>query len=231
MLELLSDAELWKREDSAEELVRRYKYLAHREAMAYRRSPEYEDVLGNALVGLVSAVKNYDPTRGIPFAPYCSLIVTGHIKRGFRDNRLIRIPRGLHDHFVSLRKAERKLGERPLAELAEAAGMTEAEAEAAMQMNAERTTMSLDAPPTGMPDGDPMIGQLVASNGEYQRADEDVDLQAALARLEPVEQIVLELRFVEDLRQWEIAQMLDYSQMHISRLIKQALANIAPHLA
>ena len=60
----------------------------------------------------------------------------------------------------------------------------------------------------------------------YGRAERTADLDRLLARLPPREQRLLRLRFYDDLTQREIAERLDLSQMHVSRLIKLAIAEL-----
>ena len=45
--------------------------------------------------------------------------------------------------------------------------------------------------------------------------------------LPPVQREVLRLRFIEDLTQREIGDRIGYSQMHVSRLLRQALTTLA----
>ena len=45
--------------------------------------------------------------------------------------------------------------------------------------------------------------------------------------LPPVQREVLRLRFIEDLTQREIGDRIGYSQMHVSRLLRQALSALA----
>jgi RNA polymerase sigma-B factor len=50
---------------------------------------------------------------------------------------------------------------------------------------------------------------------------------AAWRELPPVQREVLRLRFIEDLTQREIGDRIGYSQMHVSRLLRQALTTLA----
>ena len=55
-------------------------------------------------------------------------------------------------------------------------------------------------------------------------------LGPALAALDARERLLVELRFVEDLSQSEIAARLGLSQMHVSRLLRRALTRLEDRL-
>jgi RNA polymerase sigma-B factor len=55
------------------------------------------------------------------------------------------------------------------------------------------------------------------------RVEDAQALEAWLAMLPEREQIVMRLRFRDELRQWEIGECLGISQMQVSRLIRQSL--------
>ena len=52
-------------------------------------------------------------------------------------------------------------------------------------------------------------------------------IEPALAALPERERLVIRLRFAEDLTQTEIAQRIGVSQMHVSRLIRRAIARMS----
>jgi RNA polymerase sigma-B factor len=84
--------------------------------------------------------------------------------------------------------------------------------------------VSLDRPADDDDDGSvgvfPSIG---AEDPGYGHAEDAVTVRHLLRGLDDREREVLRLRFVEDLTQADIGERLGVSQMHVSRLIRQAL--------
>jgi RNA polymerase sigma-B factor len=60
----------------------------------------------------------------------------------------------------------------------------------------------------------------------YEAVADGDALAAAWRDLPPQERRVLELRFVHDLTQREIGEVIGFSQMHVSRLLRRALAHL-----
>ena len=60
----------------------------------------------------------------------------------------------------------------------------------------------------------------------FRRAEDSVTFDHLLAGLEERERTVLHLRFREDLTQAEIGDRVGISQMHVSRLIRQAIDHL-----
>jgi RNA polymerase sigma-B factor len=60
----------------------------------------------------------------------------------------------------------------------------------------------------------------------FRRAEDAATVDQLLRVLAPREREVLRLRFVEDLTQQEIGDRIGVSQMHVSRLIRQAIARL-----
>jgi RNA polymerase sigma-B factor len=52
-----------------------------------------------------------------------------------------------------------------------------------------------------------------------------------LATLPERDRLVLRLRFHDDLTQADIGRMLDLSQMHVSRIIRQSISALQQHAA
>ena len=71
---------------------------------------------------------------------------------------------------------------------------------------------------------------LGEADGGLNQVEFNEDLRDAMAELSEIEQKVIYYRFVEDLTQKKIADMLGVSQMKISRLEKAALLKIREKL-
>ena len=187
-------------------LVRR---IARRNAVA---GEQVDDLVQEGLVGLLKAIRRYEPRRGVPFPAYASTLVAGEISHHLRDrSSCLRLPepvrelRGQLSRLAAEARAEK--GHEPdIAELAALAGVSD---EAA----SEAATAAVV----------PLEGDLPASEEELARSESRADLEARLARLDGREREVVYLRFFADLTQQEIGACLGISQMHVSRVLRGAL--------
>ena len=67
---------------------------------------------------------------------------------------------------------------------------------------------------------------LGAEEARYDLVEYGVTLGPAIRALPARQRVILRLRFQEDMTQSEIAQLLGISQMHVSRLLRQALGRL-----
>jgi RNA polymerase sigma-B factor len=220
-----------------EALVRRYEPVVRGCIRAYRASPEpAEDLMQVGYVGLLKAINNFDPSFGRGLRAYAIPCITGEVKRHFRDKRWqVRVTRPVQELLLEMRGAAEdltsELGRHPTGtELARRLGATEEELREALQAAENFTALSLDAPAQGQDDGgelgsllgeeDPAIGQAVNMEAVTRHWDE----------LPRRDQRILILRFYGNMTQEEIARRLGISQMHVSRLLTRALAQLRDQL-
>jgi RNA polymerase sigma-B factor len=117
-----------------------------------------------------------------------------------------------------------RLGRSPTAaEVAEAEGISEDDVLEAMEVGRLATVASLEAAVLESPGRLMVIG---APDPAFRELEERGALGSLLAKLPPREREVLRLRFVEGRTQSEIAQRVGVSQMHVSRLLSRALAQL-----
>ena len=93
-----------------------------------------------------------------------------------------------------------------------------------------RRELSLDQPVGGGEDAGACLGDLVAAPGAREEPEDLLVLPDMLAALPSLEREVIILRFFQDLDQYEIAALIGFSQMHISRLQRRALARMRAQL-
>jgi RNA polymerase sigma-B factor len=237
---LAGEAELWRRfsktRDPAirEELVRRNLPFAKRLALRYRGASEsFDDLLQVANLGLINAIDRFDPEREIPFTAFASPTILGELKRHFRDRVwTVRVPRGLHDLMAEVDKAitelTKELQRSPsVAEIAERLEVDQTDVLEVLEANHNRRPLSLDRP-AGNEDGDEAPpAEWVGSEDEgFELVEGRIALDAALPYLDERERLVLKLRFAEDMTQSQIAERIGHSQMHVSRILRRALARI-----
>lgn len=213
-----------------DELVTAHLRLAVHLARRFdNRGVPLDDLTQVASLGLLKAVERFEPQRGLEFSTFATPTVVGELKRHFRDKGWsVHVPRRVQDLHVRLNmlvsELTHELGRSPtIAELAQAALTSPEEVLEAMEAAQAYRATSLDAPVT---DGD---GQGTAGNiGQPDEALFQVEnrllVERLLTTMAPREQLMLRLRFYEEMTQSEIAERLDLSQMHVSRLLGQCLA-------
>ncbi|MFP3914206.1 MAG: SigB/SigF/SigG family RNA polymerase sigma factor [Actinomycetota bacterium] len=202
-------------------------HLARRFA---HRGIELEDLQQVASLGLLHALDRYDPDNGAGFTTFAVPTITGEIKRHFRDAGWATVvPRRLKDITVACRKADedltQRLGRSPTVdEIARETGLlAEDVTEAAALGSAYRP----DPLETGARTED---GPRLDSLGEPDaRLEMLVDLDALrplLASRSQREQAILHLRYFENLTQRQIAERMEISQMHVSRILASTLEKL-----
>jgi RNA polymerase sigma-B factor len=227
----------WQRDGDAaarEALVRLHMPLARGLARRYGRSSEpFEDLLQVASLGLLKALDRYDTDRGHPFASFAVPTILGEMRRYFRDSGwAVHVPRGSQERALKVRDARDRLANRngrapTVNQLAE---YLELDIEAvidALQAVQAYDTLSLDAPRPSA-DGDAVTyGESLGSTDErYELVELDATLTAVLKHIPPRERLILQMRFVDDLTQTEIAQRVGISQMQVSRLLRRSLEQL-----
>jgi RNA polymerase sigma-B factor len=197
------------------------------------RGEPLDDLIQVASMGLVKAVDRFDVERNIEFSTYATHTIVGELKRHFRDKGwAVRAPRRIQELYLRLTKVtaqlSQELGRSPTIE--ELAAETESSVEAVLEAleagQAYRST-SLDAPTSN---GDNEVDSMGAHMGDHDpnllSAEQRATLGPLMARLSDREQQILHMRFFEGLTQSEIANRLNISQMHVSRLLARSLAQL-----
>ena len=217
-------------------LIERFMPLARSLARRYRRGPEpLEDLEQVACLALLRAVDGFDPSRGLAFSSYAVPSITGALKRHYRDcGWSVRMPRDLQELALRIERFNEEAwattGAAPTpAQIAERAGVSvEAVIEARQAHQALRAD-SLDQPLRSSEDdaGASLLDTLGSGDVAFQRAFDCVALDTLLATLDERDRTIVRLYYREELTQSEIGRRLGLSQMHVSRLLRQATAQLA----
>ncbi len=211
-------------------LVDRFLPLAHHLARRYRHGADADDLQQVASLGLLKAIDRFDPGRGLAFTSFAVPTILGELKRYFRDHGwTVRVPRGLQELTLRVDAISQalsgELGRSPTpAELAERAGVTIEQILEALAAATAHHPDSLDQPLSD--EGDDAIAFLAAREPGFERVEDAALVDGLLDTLSDRERVILRLRFEDDLTQAEIGDCLGISQMHVSRLIRQAIATL-----
>lgn len=223
--------------DLRNELVEENLTLAQAFARRYaRRGVPLEDLEQVARISLIGAVERFDPEVGVRFKTFAGRTVEGELKRYFRDKAwALRVPRRFQDLGLAIRAAmdnlSKELGRSPtIAELAEAVGADMDEVVAAMEVGQAYRADSIDAPIGGDDSNSSVSDSLGSSDIGPELFDNRELIVDLLSRLPDRERRIVELRFFADRSQRDIATEVGMSQMHVSRLLRKALATLRASL-
>jgi RNA polymerase sigma-B factor len=218
-------------EAAREELVDLYRPLAEYLARRfYGRGEPLEDLIQVANIGLLKAIDRFDPGREVKFTTYATATIVGELKRHFRDKGwALRVPRRLQESGLKVGRAvtdlSQDLGRAPtVREIGKHTGLSEEEVLEAMETVHAYTTASLDAPTDE--EGATSIQKLGHEDETFELLEAWTSVAPAIRELPARERRILYLRFFRGLTQTQIAQEMDISQMHVSRLLSRTLRDL-----
>lgn len=216
-----------------EDLLRRFKKLVFSILKDFNIGPaDIEDVTQVGMTGLLLAIRRFDPESKNRFSTFAWPTIRGEIQRYFRDKRwALKVPRKLketsHKVFAAQSLLAAKIGQEPTAkEIAEVTGLTEDEVLESMELG------SAYSPKAFFDNIDEDEYGLYASSAQVEDKSEGVldektvILESLFRHLKKAEADVLRLRFIKGMSQKEVAEILETSQMCISRIQRTALAKL-----
>jgi RNA polymerase sigma factor for flagellar operon FliA len=226
-----------------EDLVREYlplvRTIVGRLAMTLPAHVDIEDLYSSGLVGLLDAVRHYDPNGGSTFESYARVRIRGSVFDELR--RLDWVPRSVHDKARRVQEVmnelEQKTGQVPSEkEMAEALELTPEEYQHLIEEIRPATFVSLDSVRSGDEESEAPRHEIVSD--ESQESPGEVAARRELARIiaDRLEQLpemqrkVLALYYFEDLRLREIAEVFGVTESRICQIHAQAILSIKSSL-
>ncbi len=195
-------------------------------ARFYGRGVEAEDLRQVAALALVSALKGFDPSRGLRFTTYVTPTITGTVRNHIRDKaQLLRTPRGLREQGIQMDRAyDELLGtlhrEPSVKELADRLGWRVDRVLEIRMMREKAQVSSLDAPDDA---GLMLFEKIGDTDSRFDAFEAREDLMAAMKKLSDFEKKLLALRFRDRLSQQAAAQRMNMTQMQVSRMERRLL--------
>lgn len=218
-------------------LVANYLYIAEILAKKFSgRGVEYDDLYQVASEALIVGVEKFDPDLGNRFTTYITPTITGIIKNYFRDySRSVRLPRRIYAIASKVRQASEEYfklyGAKPtVKQLAERLNLSQ---EVIMEALECKTPVSLDMHVNGS-DGetDAPLYDVIADDGETFENFVDAEaLKTEIKKLDPTEQQVINLRFLQGKSQTEVGKILGVSQMFVSRAERKIVEKLKEALS
>lgn len=215
-----------------EELVKANAGLVRSVAARFSdRGYDREELFDVGQIGLLKAVRTFDPARGCAFSTYAVPLIFGEIRRFLRDDGPIKVSREKKRLAAAL-SAERERAaangeDLRISELAEKVGVTPEEAADALDAVSPVRSLSEYA----YRDEGPTLGETIADEGENERVFDRIALALAVAKLPALRKKIVLLRYYRDLSQQKVADLLGLTQVKVSREEKRAIAFLREELS
>ena len=244
--------ELWQRyhqqtsdtrTDTENALVQKYLPLVsavvNRLAMTLPDHVDHDDLYSVGLIGLLQALRNYNPACGTSFETYARVRIRGAMLDELR--RMDWVPRTIHEKARRIKEVlaelEQKLGKTPTeAQMAKAMNISIQEYEELLDEVRPAAFVCLDAV-NASEDGDsgPLYEVIAdqAHEGPVEKVSNNELKQVIFERLKELPEMqrkVLALYYLEDMHLREIAEVFQLTESRICQIHAQAILSIRSYL-
>ena len=198
------------------------------------RGQDMEELFQVGCVGLCKAVEGFQAERELQFSTYAVPVILGEVKRFMRDNTQVHISRGVKEQGMKLRYAreqyEARFHKEPtITELADMTGIkTE---DVLLAMEAMRPVESLDAFVSEEESGTRKIDLLKSCENAQDQVLNHMMCEEAFKRMTAKEQQLVHLRYFENLTQSQVAELMNMTQVQVSRMEKKILLRLREEMS
>ncbi len=220
-------------ESAINELLELNTGLIHSIALRFRdrgadgHGCEMDDLTQLGAIGMIKAVRSFDPSFGTAFSTYAVPLIIGEIKRFLRDDGPIKVSRTtkrlgaevMHAREEFMRRENR---EPTIDELSEICGVKREELVTAIASCRPLHSFS----DTVGEDGAQLEELLAADGDELDGLCDKLSLREAIRTLPPLHREIVALRYFRDMSQQQTADMLGLTQVKISREEKKIIESL-----
>lgn len=192
------------------------------------KGTEYDDLIQIGLLGLIKAAKAFDTELGYEFSTYAFTMITGELKRHFRDDGIIKVSRSIKQYCAMMLKLKEefvlKNGQEPaVSYLAQMCGISVEDA--IFYLGALSPVESLNG---GCDDENPLENRI--GNDDISEFIERYALREAVSSLDSEERLILHLRYDLSYTQSMTAKRLGITQVKVSRSEKKIMDKLRQKL-
>jgi len=208
------------------------------------RGCDTEDLMQIGSIGLIKAIRNFDPKYDVCFSTYAVPMISGEIKRFLRDDGPVKVSRTLKELYIKVKNVSEMLRQKNGREA------TPSEIAEIIKVDTEDVVMALESSlpveslygGSDSDDGNSVnLIDKIANNeniseeqfsllkdgtGEYERLINSITLFEIMRHLTEDEQKIIRLRYYKDFTQTDAAKVLGISQVQVSRLEKKILGKM-----
>ena len=190
------------------------------------RGTETDDLYQLGCLGFLKAVEGFNLEFGTQFSTYAVPKIAGEIRRFLRDDGAVKVSRSLKEQAMTIKIARNHLttalGREPtLQEISRQTGFAIEEIALAENATAATESIQRECGEEGF-----SLENILTDTESEEKMVEKIALTQAISKLPEREEMVIRLRYFHALTQERVAQVLQVSQVQVSRIEKKALGHL-----
>lgn len=190
---------------------------------------DYDDLYQIGVLGFLKAIANFDPSYEVKFSTYAMPMINGEIKRYMRDDGIIKVSRAIKTLAIKVKKFldewQKTHNDMPhIDQITEALG--EPKEDIIMALDSCQALVSLDSKLDQADSSSAAIGDILVIDDDTDKMLENIALREAITKLPNRERKILLLRYFRGKTQSEVAQIMQVSQVQISRIESKIIAQL-----
>ena len=195
------------------------------------RGYDREDLFQIGCIGMLKAINQFDLHYKVAFSTYAVPLIMGEIRRFLRDDGLIKVSRQIKENQTKITAFRQDYLKRTgkdatLKEIEENCRIPAEEILYAME--AADSVLSVDNQDSG---NSPLLERLSAESDFEQEVVNKILMQQAIKQLLPEEKALIQFRYYENKTQSETGNLLNMSQVQVSRMEKKCFEKIKRFLS
>lgn len=216
-------------------LVMHYRYLVESIARKYSNGKShYDDITQVGMLGLLGAIRRFNPDVGRSFEAFAVPTIVGEIKRFLRDKTWdVHVPRRIKELGPRIKATVEaltvELQRSPsIMEIADQLEVEEEEVLEAMEMSRSYHALSMDHSIESDSDGSTvtLFDIMGKEDDGFEMTNKRMIVSGAMSILDERERQIIQLTYLEQLTQKEVGERLGISQMHVSRIQRKAIKKL-----
>lgn len=236
--EVLSWIENYQKTDNEEiltKLVLHFQHLVESIARKYSYGRAlYDDMVQVGMLGLLGAIRRFNPSLGGSFEAFAVPTIVGEIKRFLRDKTWdVHVPRRIKELGPKIKVAVDALTSQlqyspSIQEIAEYLQVQEEDVLEAMEMGKHYQALSINHSIESESDGSTVtLLDIVGKEDEgFEKTNSRMLVSEVIDVLTEREKQVIQLTYLEQMSQKEVGEKIGISQMHVSRIQRKAIKKL-----
>ena len=236
-LELIEKVQKYNDEEAKEILIKNNLGLVRSVISKFSNiGYERDDLFQLGSIGLIKSIYKFDSKFNVKFSTYAVPMILGEIKRYLRDDGMVKVSRSLKQIAIKAKTQTeiltKKLGREPsIDEIAQELDVEKEDLVMAMEANFSVEYLhgvihEEEGSPICLIDKISLKGE-----NEEEKLIDNLLLKQILNKLDKRERQIIVLRYFEDKTQSEIGDILNISQVQVSRIEKKVLSKLKSYIS